>query len=238
MQEENKTNTSNNPRKPVLVKLDLQQGEAIPTRELPDKKELTATQKFWIMFRKISIIFFGILLIIVAVLYFFFCKVRNTEPQNIFPGVSFSYVYPKYVQKGDENTIEVTIINLNSGQDFNGIITLISSDSNTPISPLPGQNLSVTIKDLHFNDRATGKIEFTLPERSSTSEVTYYFQVYKLDGTPYVSVNNTFYKSNENTLKVFPIPFVTTSILAITGSISFLFTVITSSDQLKKFWGG
>jgi hypothetical protein len=132
--------------------------------------------------------------------------------------------------------MDVTIVNLSQDQFFNGIITLIFTDSSTPVAPLPDRDLSITIKGLHPNDRVTKQIRFTLPTNSS-AEVGCYFQFFKLDGTPYFSVNNTPYRSSEYVLKVFPIPHVRTFILAVIGSASFLTTLITSWDQVKKFLG-
>jgi len=107
-------------------------------------------------------------------------------------GLSVAYEAPKYLAVGDENTVDITLKNLDQSEPFNGIVTLIISDPANSVTSTMDKRMSISIKDLVPNDRLTSQYKLKLSKKPSAESLNFNFQVTFPDKTQYVSSEGVF----------------------------------------------
>ena len=176
--------------------------------------------------------------IVGLVIYLNYVFPTNTPVvENISSYLNVIYVSPVYISEGDQNTINVSIVNLHPDQPFSGTVTLNFSDPTVPIMPVSEKSLSIIIKDLQPRNRITGQYKFMLPLGSSAENVEYFLQINTPDGVPYTNPDGTPFITKNGTFLVTYYPYTRTiynwlirgggigAILATLGSIRKMFGI-------------
>ncbi len=99
-----------------------------------------------------------------------------TEVQKIFPNIGVAYKAPRYLSVGDENTIEVLVINLNLNEPFTGVVTLKFDNSAVPVIT-SDKGVSILIDNLQPGGRLTRLIKIKLSKKPTEKTIYYYFQI-------------------------------------------------------------
>jgi hypothetical protein len=117
-----------------------------------------------------------------------------TNVSGVPASLSLAYEAPKYLAVGDENTVDITLTNLDPKVPFNGMVTLIISDNS--VTSTLNRRMSIPIKDLFPNDRLTSQYKLKLSKSPSTKSINFHFQITTLpDNTQYVTSNGEFFIS-------------------------------------------
>ncbi len=166
-----------------------------------------------------------------ALINYVFPKITGTV--NVPPNVGINYKAPKYLSVGDENNIDVTVVNLDTKEPPNGIITLTFSDPTIPLIVTSSQGMSIIITDLPPGGRITKALQFKLTSKSGLENVEYYFQYSGPDKTQSVS--------NKNKFLIAPIDFLRSNytwvFITIGGTGFFWLLMNLLGEQFKRFLG-
>jgi hypothetical protein len=162
-------------------------------------------------------------------LFWFVFPTNKSPVQNLNPNIGITYTTPRYLAVGDQNMIEVTLLNKDTTNVISGTVTLIFSDSTISLTSIPDQRLSFQIEDLLPGDRVTEQMKLKLIRGPSSDIVEFYFQFFLSDGS--------LYKSKNDVISISPVPNIRTTWSWATGAggilglfLGFLF------DRLKNLF--
>lgn len=223
----------NGTRNPLRVNLD---DSEITIRLGPPKSEqktnngLTAKQ---------SVVIAWILLLVI--IYFlglikYLSPKTIAETQYITPNIGITYKAPKYLSVGDENVIELSIINLNKSDSFTGTITIKFHDPGTPITAISDKGLSVVIDKLPPGGRTTKSVNIKLLKKPKASILYYYFQMSQSDKVQ----SKSFYENNRDLHRSYYDKFFITPISYLGSSWAWIINIVAGTSFLglvgNYFW--
>ncbi|MCC6297983.1 MAG: hypothetical protein IT314_01705 [Anaerolineales bacterium] len=167
------SNSENKPNERVRVKLDNRQITVQLKPPKPPKKSIIRITG-WPLAILVTILSFVILYFLALMSYVFPKNTRTV--QYMSSDVGIAYTSPKYLSVGDDNVIEVSVINLGAKDTLNGVVTL--KFHNPIISIIAGsdQGITIAIKDLPPGGRLTKSFEVNLTKRPSEKVIYFYFQ--------------------------------------------------------------
>ena len=194
----------------------------------PPENQNIGTPSFWRLRILIAVIF--IVIAYLFVLFWYVFPINTSPVQNIASDIGITYIAPKYLAVGDENIIEITLLNMRSSQSFSGIITLVFTDKTVSMTSIPDQRLSIPIDDLLPGDRLTRQFKLKLADKPLSNFIEFYFQLSLSNGPQF--------KSKIDSVSVSPIPRIRTTWLWFTGTSGLIgLFIIFIFDRLKNLMG-
>lgn len=168
---------------------------------------------------------------------------NNVSLQKASPDIGISYRTAKYLAIGDENRVEISVVNLSATETLSGTVTLKFHDSSTPVTTTSSEGASISISNLPPGGRISKSITIKLSNKSN-SILYYYFQYTPTNNHSYLYSNDTrriHYRTPYDKFLIAPIGHLKSSLAQIISFISGAGLISLAVDyaigKIKKSFG-
>lgn len=183
----------------------------------------------------------GVLYVILLMVFIF--PKNNVSIQKVSSDIGISYKTVKYLAIGDENTVEIFVVNLSATETLSGTITLKFHNPSVPVTTTSNEGASISISDLPPGGRISKSITIKL-SRKSNNILFYYFQFAPINTHVYLYKSDTrriHYRTPYDKFLIAPIGHLKSSLTQMISFISGAGLISLAADyvwnKIKKFIG-